>query len=91
MLIALLLCGLTTLSAQESYCYVERDTCSLYLDIWRPAEGAPTLVDSLQKPSILFVYGGGFVTGSRKDQFYKPWIQQMQQDGYTVVVIDYRL
>ena len=91
MLIALLLCGLTTLSAQETYCYAERDTCSLYLDIWRPAEGSPTLVDSLQKPSILFVYGGGFVIGSRKEKFYQPWIQQMQQDGYTVVVIDYRL
>ena len=26
--------------AQETYLYANRDSCSLYLDIWRPAAGA---------------------------------------------------
>lgn len=91
MLIAVLLCTVTALSAQETYCFAQRDTCSLYMDIWRPSEGAQTTLDSLQKPAILFVFGGGFITGSRREGMYQKWFRQMQDDGYTVVAIDYRL
>ena len=81
----------TTLSAQETYRYAQRDTCDLLLDIWRPADGAPTTLDSLQKPSILFVFGGGFISGTRNNPWYFPWFRKMQEEGYTVISLDYRL
>ena len=73
-------------SAQETYRFAERDTCSLYLDIWRPAKA-----DSLERPAIMFVFGGGFVSGSRTDPFYQKWYQRLNKEGYPVVAIDYRL
>ena len=42
--------------AQETYQYVQRDSCALYLDIWRPAAGAVTSLDGVRKPAILFVF-----------------------------------
>ena len=83
--------GLLPLSAQETYRFAQRDTCDLYLDIWRPVPGSCTVLDSIPKPSILFVFGGGFVSGRRNDEFYRPWFKKMQEDGYTVIAIDYRL
>ena len=78
----------TTLSAQETYRYAQRDTCDLLLDIWRPADGAPTTLDSLQKPSILFVFGGGFISGTRNNPWYFPWFRKMQEEGYTVISLE---
>ena len=77
--------------AQETHCFATRDTCSLYLDIWRPAPGAPTSIGEVQKPTILFVFGGGFIMGKRNDPFHTPWFNTLTADGYTVVAIDYRL
>lgn len=77
--------------AQETYQYVQRDSCALYLDIWRPAAGAVTSLDGVRKPAILFVFGGGFIQGSRNDKFYHPWFKRLTDEGYTVISIDYRL
>ncbi|MBO4340111.1 MAG: carboxylesterase family protein [Bacteroidales bacterium] len=78
-------------SAQETYRFAERDTCSLYLDIYRPAPGAPVVLDGKQKPTVMFVFGGGFIMGQRSDKFVLPWFDLLTGDGYTVVAIDYRL
>ena len=77
--------------AQETYLYANRDSCSLYLDIWRPAAGAVTAIDGVRKPAIMFVFGGGFIQGSRDDKFYLPWFKRLNEEGYPVISIDYRL
>ena len=75
----------------ETYLYAERDTCSLYLDICRPTEGAETTFEGQAKPAIVYVFGGGFVGGQRVDDFKRLWFQRLNDNGYTVVTIDYRL
>lgn len=71
-------------SAQETYKFASRDTCDLYMDIFRPAEPS-------SKPAILHVFGGGFITGQRSDAFIRSWADILTSDGYTLVTVDYRL
>ena len=80
-------------SAQQkmTYLYAERDTTRLFLDVLEPAKGSVTSIDGKEKPTILFVFGGGFITGSRDDKFYQKWFECMTSEGYRVVSIDYRL
>ena len=75
----------------ETYLFAERDTCSLFMDIFRPAEGAETTFEGQAKPTIVFVFGGGFIMGKRVDSFTRQWFKRLNDDGYTVVTIDYRL
>ncbi|MBR4735009.1 MAG: alpha/beta hydrolase [Bacteroidales bacterium] len=77
--------------AQETYKYAQRDTCDLLLDIWRPDSGSATAIDSLAKPTVLYVFGGGFIIGRRDDPFTVKWFKRLNSEGYTVVSIDYRL
>ena len=77
--------------AQETYRFAQRDTCNLYLDIWRAEPGSATAVDSLQKPTVLYVFGGGFIMGRRDDPFTIQWFKRLNSEGYSVVSIDYRL
>lgn len=83
--------GLFSAQAQETYLFANRDSCDLYLDIFRPTEGSQTQLDSLQKPTILFVFGGGFIMGERSGKWNRPWYQLLNDNGYTVVSVDYRL
>lgn len=78
-------------AAQETYRYAERDTCSLYLDIFRAAEGSETTFQGKAKPTIMFVFGGGFVNGQRVDNVTVEWFNRLNDEGYDVVTIDYRL
>lgn len=78
-------------SAQETYRFAERDTCALYLDIFRPDSSAQTTFKGVAKPAILFVFGGGFISGSRSDEGVRGWFHRLNANGYTVVAIDYRL
>lgn len=78
-------------SAQETYRFVERDTCALYLDIFRPDSGAQTTFKGVAKPAIMFVFGGGFTSGHRSDDGVRGWFRRLNANGYTVVAIDYRL
>ena len=78
-------------AAQETYHFADRDTCALYMDIWRPSEGAPTQLDSLAKPTIVYVFGGGFITGQRNGEWIEQWFKHLNDNGYAVVSIDYRL
>lgn len=90
------LLGLTLLfnlcvSAQETYRFAERDTCALYLDIFRPDSSTQTTFKGVAKPAIMFVFGGGFVSGTRSDAGIRGWFSRLNANGYTVVAIDYRL
>ena len=79
------------LSPSETYLYVKRDTCDLYLDIYNPAAGSQTYFDGKEKPSIIFMFGGGFICGERNNEFYNKWFKQLTDNGYRVISIDYRL
>lgn len=70
--------------AQETYLFAQKDSTDLYLDIYKPAE-------DLQKPTILYVFGGGFMMGARNEAYIIPWFQMLTDNGYPVVAIDYRL
>ena len=74
-----------------TYLYARKDTADLYLDIYEPVSGSEMSVDGIEKPTILFAFGGGFITGTRNDKFYLPWFHALNEAGYRVVSIDYRL
>lgn len=75
----------------ETFMFAQRDTCELFMDIYEPAEGSEVTVDGKEKPTIIFVFGGGFITGSRNEVYYTPWFRHMTEEGYRIVSIDYRL
>lgn len=77
--------------AQETYLYARRDTCDLYLDIFRPSMDAELSFEGKDKPTILYVFGGGFIMGQRVDDFVLNWFHRLNENGYQVVTIDYRL
>lgn len=90
-LLWLLLLGLPGLGAVavgqqvDTYKFADRDTCSLWMDVYQP-------VDSVRKDiCVLYVFGGGFVKGSRTATDNVRFFREMQGRGYTVVAIDYRL
>ena len=89
----LLLMSLASLSlgAQDTYLFAQRDTCSLYLDVYDVTSGAETSYLGNPKPAVLFVFGGGFVSGERSADFYQEWFKTLNDNGYAVVTIDYRL
>ena len=74
-----------------TYIFEKRDTCDLFLDVYNPAKGSTTSIDGNEKPTIVFLFGGGFIHGTRDDADYLPWFKAMTEDGYRIVSIDYRL
>ena len=90
-LISLALCLAVAASAQETYLFAQRDTCSLYLDIFRPTEGSETTFEGKEKPAIIYIFGGGFLMGQRVDDFKREWFQRLNDNGYALITIDYRL
>ena len=87
LLILLLLLPFTG-NAQETYRVARRDTCDLFMDVYDPV---PIPGDTLDRPTILFVFGGGFVMGRRDDPWVLPWFKLLNENGYRVVSVDYRL
>lgn len=86
------------LTAQEAvitpdgtYMFEKRDTCELFLDVYNPAPGSYTTYMGLEKPTVIFMFGGGFIKGTRDNEGYHKWFRQMTENGYRVISIDYRL
>lgn len=73
-----------------TYMFARKDTCELYMDVYEPADSM-TMFHGKEKPTILFVFGGGFISGSRDDKSYLQWYRDMADNGYRIVAIDYRL
>ncbi|MBR4757133.1 MAG: alpha/beta hydrolase, partial [Bacteroidales bacterium] len=71
--------------------FSSKDGQDLYLDYYQATPGSETLLDGRQKPVIVFMFGGGFIVGTRNDKFYMPWFKMYNDAGYKVVSIDYRL
>ena len=88
-LLTLLVCALSFAQGKKTtYLVAQRDTCDLYMDMYEPAE-IPG--DTLYRPTILYVFGGGFITGRRDDPWVLPWFKLLNDNGYRVVSVDYRL
>ena len=79
------------LSPDGTYVYEKRDTCDLFMDVYDPADGSDETFMGHRKPTIIFMFGGGFVGGQRDNQSYNPWFRQLTENGYRVISIDYRL
>lgn len=97
-LLFILTAGCLTVSAQNTllepdgtYMYERRDTCDLYMDVYNPAKGSETTLMGEQKPAIIFMFGGGFIRGTRDDSSYNSWFRMLTDNGYRVISIDYRL
>ena len=86
--LAFLLCTTLSFAQKTTYMVARRDTCDLYMDVYEPAV-IPG--DTLKRPTILFVFGGGFVMGQRDDPWVLPWFELLIGNGYRVVSVDYRL
>ena len=88
-LILVTLALLLTISAMAqikptaTYEYVKRDS-SLYLDFYKSANSA-------ENYTVVFVFGGGFISGSRNEEYYMPYYAKLVENNFNVVAIDYRL
>lgn len=80
-----------SIAPDGTYMFAQRDTCDLYLDVYNPAKGSETTFNGKAKPTVIFMFGGGFIRGTRDDQDYHKWFRTMTQNGYRVISIDYRL
>lgn len=74
-----------------TYMFARRDTCDLYLDVYDPVPGSGKTEDGLDKPAVIFMFGGGFINGTRNDPDYNSWFRMLKENGYRVISIDYRL
>ena len=84
-------CAVFAQEPSGTWVFAEKDGQQLSLDIYYPASDAPVTLDGIAKPAILYVFGGGFVTGKRNDPYIIPWVGKLLADGYPVVCVDYRL
>lgn len=81
----------TVITPDGTYLFVSRDTCDLYMDVYNPAPSSRTTLDGMDKPTVIFMFGGGFIHGARDDEDYHPWFRMLTDNGYRVISIDYRL
>ena len=84
LLAALCMFSISAQSQTQSYCYAKRDTCNLYMDIYR-AQSAEA------KPAVMFLFGGGFISGTKDQDYMVKWYKTLVENGYTAIAIDYRL
>ncbi len=80
----LILCK-PSFSQKQTVVYAQRDTQELKMDIYPPA------VIKEVNPCVIFVFGGGFLIGSRDDKIYSKYFKSLSDSGYFVASIDYRL
>ena len=66
--------------------YDTKDGVELYMDIYEPS-----VLPAQDKPTLIHIFGGGFMDGSRHQEWLRPWFRQMNLLGYRMISIDYRL
>ena len=74
-----------------TYLFANKDGQDLYLDVYNPTEGSDTEIDGISKPTVIFLFGGGFFTGKRNERGTQEWFKMLNDEGYRTVAIDYRL
>jgi len=75
----------------ETYVFDERDGITFLMDEYVPSSKSQTTIDGKNKPSIIFLFGGGFVGGRRDQNMYREWFEKLCDNGYHIFAIDYRL
>ena len=83
--------AIAQVKADATYLYAQKDEWSLFMDIHEPVKGSGITADGKEKPTIIFMFGGGFIGGTRNDESYAKWFTTMKNNGYRIVSIDYRL
>ena len=76
---------------KQTFEFVQRDTQSLKMDVYKVNNIEKDSVSSLSQPCLMFVFGGGFKDGTRDAKLYKDYFNYFANKGFTVVSIDYRL
>lgn len=71
---------------RQSYHYATHQGQELYLDRYSFEDGG---LES--RPVLIFAFGGGFVRGTRDNDYYLKFFDRMAREGVVVVSIDYRL
>ncbi len=79
------------ISPSGTYLFDKKADGELYLDVYDPAKGSVTSINGVKKPTIIFMFGGGFIRGTRDDEGYNKWFKMMTDHGFKVISIDYRL
>ena len=73
------------------YLYAEKGGEELFLSVYDPAPESQATLEGKTKPTVIFLFGGGFMEGTRDNEFYHPWYRKLTENGYRVVSVDYRL
>lgn len=73
------------LRGQQTFTYLERDTLSLKLDVYQPANPRP------DKACVIYVFGGGFYSGERNSEHSMQCCRMLADRGFVAIAIDYRL
>lgn len=71
-----------------NYTEGRHETCTL--DVYLPIKDGDEF-GKTPRPAILFVHGGGWRGGSRKDALWTAWPLEYAQKGYVGIAVDYRL
>jgi dienelactone hydrolase len=71
---------------KETFIYSIKDS-----DTLRLSKYYTTLDNDITKPCVIFVFGGGFLMGSRDFENYIDFYKFLAKEGYVVAAIDYRL
>lgn len=67
--------------------YATHDSTELYLDLYQ----ASGYGDTERRPCVIFMFGGGFVGGTRDNESYVRYFETLARAGIVVASIDYRL
>ena len=70
---------------KKTFLYSVQESDSLRLDRYDNPDAQG------DRPCVIFMFGGGFYTGSRDQSSYLPYFHFLVEQGYCVVSIDYRL
>lgn len=74
---------------EKNVVFAEKDSVKLKMDIYMCGDCGENYV---KKPeTIIYVFGGGFLSGSKEDSITVQYCTQMAERGYTTIAIDYRL
>ena len=77
------LCSNAQIKPTATYEFAKRDS-SLYFDFYKSAHSADNY-------TVVFVFGGGFISGARNEGYYLPYYERLVDSSLNVVAIDYRL
>ena len=73
-----------------TYFFAQKEGVDLYMDVYDPSEGSETSFEGHAKPTILWLFGGGFIIGERSAPNYLSWFKLLNDEGYRVITADYR-